>query len=280
MSVINTNLQSIVAQNALSKNSMVMRSAMQRLSTGLRINSSADDAAGLAISTRMTANINGMSQAVRNANDGINVAQTADGALSTITDTLQSMRTLAVQASNSGALSTGDRTALNTQFQQLQKEVKRQIDSTTFNGKALLAGGLKSGIFQVGAGTSSDSKISVKISNLHNASGIGTAVSGVSIGGSATSANLASAIKTIDAALSKVNTTRTTLGAVLNRFSSVIDNLNSGIQNLTASRSTILDADFSVESANLARSQILSQAGTSMLAQANQSPQSVLALLR
>jgi len=254
---------------------------MQRLSSGLRVNSAKDDAAGLAISDRMTSQIRGMTVAARNANDGISMAQTAESAMGSITETLQRMRDLAVQAANRGAVSAGDRNKLQTEFKQLSSEIGRIISNTEFNGKKILAGSMIGATFQVGAGTSANNQISITVSNLTGASGIGLVQSGtVSIGSNATSANVLSAVTVIDQAIAKIDDFRSKLGAVQNRFTTTIGNLQSSIENQSAARSRILDADFAVETSNLSRSQILQQAGTAMLAQANQSTQSVLSLLR
>jgi flagellin len=256
---------------------------MERLSSGLRVNSAKDDAAGLAIANRMTSQIRGMTVAQRNANDGISLAQVAEGSMQTITDTMQRMRDLAVQSANSGGLSTGDQSKLNSEFKQLGEEIKRIIENTDFNGKKVLQGsvtGSKGGIFQVGYGTSANNQISVTISNLKAASGVKSVIdTAFSIGAGQTNSRIKSVINTIDAAIGKIDTMRSNLGAVQNRFSATIDNLANAIENQSAARSRILDADFAVETANLSRSQILQQAGTSMLAQANQAPQSVLGLL-
>ena len=282
-SVVNTNVMSLNAQKSLSRTNSSLQTAMERLSSGLRVNSAKDDAAGLAIANRMTSQIRGMTVAQRNANDGISLAQVAEGSMQTITDTMQRMRDLAVQSANSGGLSTGDQSKLNSEFKQLGAEIKRIIENTDFNGKKVLQGsvtGSKGGIFQVGYGTSANNQISVTISNLQSASGVKSVINtAFSIGSGQTNTRIKSVINTIDAAIGKIDTMRSNLGAVQNRFSATIDNLANAIENQSAARSRILDADFAVETANLSRSQILQQAGTSMLAQANQAPQSVLGLL-
>jgi len=282
-SVINTNLASINAQRSLSKTTHAMQTAMERLSSGLRVNSAKDDAAGLAIGDRMTSQIRGMTVAMRNANDGISMAQTTEGAMGTITDTLQRMRDLAVQAKNFGAVSSSDRQKLQTEFKQLGDEIRRIIGNTEFNGKKVLNGSLKNANFQVGAGTATNNQISITISNLASMSGIKQLASAsplTSIGSGATSTKVGSAITMIDLAIQKIDEGRSKLGAVQNRFMATIANLQSAIENQQAARSRIMDADFATETANLSRGQILQQAGTAMLAQANQAPQGVLGLLR
>lgn len=278
---INTNIASLSSQRYLASTQNSLQTSMQRLSSGLRVNSAKDDAAGLAISDRMTSQIRGMTVAARNANDGISMAQTAESAMGSITETLQRMRDLAIQAANRGAVSSSDRNKLQTEFKQLSSEIGRIISNTEFNGKKILAGSMVGATFQVGAGTSVNNQISITVSNLTGASGIGTVQSGgVSIGSNATSANVLSAVTVIDKAIAKIDEFRSNLGAVQNRFTTTIGNLQSSIENQSAARSRILDADFAVETSNLSRSQILQQAGTAMLAQANQSTQSVLSLLR
>lgn len=279
--VINTNVASLNSQRMLDRTNMSLTTSMERLSSGLRVNSAKDDAAGLAIADRMTSQVRGMTVAMRNANDGISMAQTAESAMGSITETLQRMRDLGVQAANRGAVSDSDRQKLQTEFKQLGDEINRIIENTEFNGKKILNGSLVGAIFQVGAGTSANNQISITVSDLQGVSGISAiAGGGVSIGSGAASADVLSAINTIDTAISKIDDFRATLGAVQNRFTTTIGNLQSSIENQSAARSRILDADFAVETSNLSRSQILQQAGTAMLAQANQSTQSVLSLLR
>jgi flagellin len=268
---------SLNAQNSLSRTNSSLQTAMERLSSGLRVNSAKDDAAGLAIANRMTSQIRGMTVAQRNANDGISLAQVAEGSMQTITDTLQRMRDLSVQAANDGAVSDGDKDKLNAEFLQLSEEITRIIDNTDFNGKKVLKGSIAGALFQVGYGTSANNQISVTISNLSGASGVASAIA-ASIGG--TSGDALAAIDAIDAAIEKIDSMRSDLGAVQNRFSATIDNLANAIENQSAARSRIMDADFAQETANLSRAQILQQAGTAMLSQANQAPQSVLSLLQ
>lgn len=382
MQVINTNVSSLQVQRSLSQTSSSLATSIERLSTGLRINSAKDDAAGLAIATRFTTQIQGQNQAIRNANDGISLAQTAEGALDEVTNNLQRIRELAVQSSNA-TNSGSDRTALQQEVGQLLSEINRVADSTTFNGVNLLDGSFTGAIFQIGANagenitissiadvntaalgsvsTNNDAGLTVAASTLTNfgtaiAAG-GVTINGVDIGaidaagstaeragqlvdainevsqqtgvgasydaatgdltlnsdttvtvagtlndatlsgfanaaiGSATTqtgidtltvANYAgaqTALGLIDSALDSINSTRATLGAVQSRFESTVANLQSSVENLSASRSRIQDADFAAETAELTRTQILQQAGTAMLAQANAAPQSVLSLL-
>ena len=272
---INTNLNSINAQRNVAASQMSMNVAMQRLSSGLRVNSAKDDAAGLAISERMNAQVRGMGVAIRNANDATSLAQTAEGATAKIGDALQRMRELAVQSAN-GTNNTGDRTNLQTEFAQLQTEVSRLVDGTKFNGQALLDGSTATYTFQVGAGTSAEDTITVASSDL---SGTDTAVAALDISG-ATSAGATAAITALDTAIDAVTTARANYGATQNRFESVVSTLQVASENLTAARSRIVDADFAVETAALSRANILQQAGTAMVAQANQQPQQVLQLLR
>lgn len=380
--VINTNISSLNAQRNLNTSQAGLATSLQRLSTGLRINSSKDDAAGLAISERMTAQIRGLNQASRNANDAISLAQTAEGAFEQITTNLQRVRELAVQSRNA-TNSPEDRKALNTEAQQLVQDINRIAQSTSFNGTKLLDGGFGNKEFQIGSGTESTDRISVSSSTMINATAAslgtynsasvtsvaatdftaiaantisiqnasGTAVNLGAIGGAnateraasfaaavnavadqtgvfatldtnttvtlksshaitvagtgttedvglsnattaitsktgfaaldiSTTAGADDAMNAMDAALTAVNTARASLGAVQSRFESAIGNLQTTAENLTASRSRIRDADFAAETGNLTRSQILQQAGTAMLAQANALPQQVLTLLR
>jgi flagellin len=376
--IINTNIASLNAQRNLNMSQTSLATSLQRLSSGLRINSAKDDAAGLAIATRFTSQINGLNQAARNANDGISLSQTAEGALGTVTDNLQRIRELAVQSANA-TNSLSDRQALNTEAQQLMSEINRVSTTTSFNGVKLLDGSFSSQDFQVGANAgeiitvsaiantqaSALGSTSVATMNGVQATGFATAIvagnltiNGVDIGplaaaatqqarvaqvkdainaisaqtkvaasvdsssgnlvltsaititvaGTGVAANLGInpaaaaatvttttgfaaldlssvsganlAIQYMDSALTGVNTARATLGAVQSRFASVVTNLQTTAENLSASRSRILDTDFAAETANLTRAQIMQQAGTAMLAQANALPQTVLALLK
>jgi flagellin len=383
--VINTNIASLNAQRNLNTSQSSLNTSLQRLSSGLRINSAKDDAAGLAIASRFTAQISGLNQAARNANDGISLAQTAEGALGVISDNLQRIRELAVQSRNATNSAT-DRAALNTEAQQLKAEIDRVATTTSFNGVKLLDGSFTNQAFQVGAnvgetisvssivnaqsanlGSSSVAQVTGAAASAFTAITAGDlTINGVSVGAIAADTNAANrasslsaainsyssqtgvyatvlssaptqvvltnsgsvpatpsvvvafagasataattglaagttaaatttgfaaldissvagadtAMTTMDAALSAVNTARANLGAIQNRFSSVITNLQTTSENLSASRSRIQDTDFAAETANLTRAQILQQAGTAMLAQANAVPQNVLSLLR
>jgi flagellin len=264
MSTINTNIISLNAQRNLSASTGGLTTAMQRLSSGLRVNSAKDDAAGLAIATKMDAQVRGMNVAIRNSNDAISLTQTADGALGKVTDALQRMRELSVQSVN-GTNTTADRKNLDAEFAQLSSEVKRLGTATKFNGNAVFS--TAATVFQVGANT--DDTITV------------ATIAKTTITGSISSAAGAkAAITAIDTALAANSTSRATLGAVQNRFESVVANLRISSENQAAARGRIMDADFAVETSNLSRGQILQQAGTAMVAQANQIPQGVLALLR
>lgn len=280
-SVINTNIFSLQGQNALRGTNNSLQTSLERLSTGLRINSAKDDAAGLAITNRLTTQIRGSEVAARNANDGISLAQTAEGAMGALTDTMQRMRDLAIQAANASN-SSSDRQNLQTEFAQLQDELGRIIDNTEFNGQKILAGSVNGAKFQVGANTTADNQISVTIGSLGAvaASGIGSLLAdGVSIGSGADFDDIMDAVSIIDSSITTVDTARAKLGSIQNRFEVTIDNLNNFIVNESAARSRIQDADFAKETANLSKAQILQQAGTSVLTQANQAPQSVLGLL-
>ncbi|MDR3019032.1 MAG: flagellin FliC [Delftia acidovorans] len=279
---INTNVQSLNAQRNLATSQHSLSTTMQRLSSGLRVNSAKDDAAGLAIAERMNAQVRGMNVAVRNANDGVSMAQTAEGALSKVTDALQRMRELAVQARN-GTNGAKDQVSLNKEFVELGKEIDRVIKGADFNGKKILSTDSGAINFQVGANTSANDSITVTTSNLGTNADI-TGITSASIGSDATTAldatALATVISNLDTALDTVNSERAVLGATQNRFEAVVSNLQVASENTAAARSRIMDADFASETANLSRSQILQQAGTAMVAQANQLPQGVLALLR
>ena len=277
--IINTNLMSLNAQRNLSTTSNALATSIQRLSTGLRVNSAKDDAAGLAIAERMNAQVRGMNVAIRNANDGISLAQTAEGAMGKIGENLQRMRELAVQSANDSN-SADDRTALNAEYQQLAAENARVISNTKFNGQELLTGAGGSGgsfAFQVGAGTTADNQISITTANVTSSMG---ATQGTSATLGTTAASALTAISAIDSALNAINSTRATIGAAQSRFESVISNLQIASENQAAARSRIMDADFAAETAALTRSQVLQQAGTAMLSQANSIPNNVLSLLR
>jgi len=343
-SIVNTNMMSLNAQKSLASTNSGLQTAMERLSSGLRVNSSKDDSAGLAIANRMTSQIRGMTVAQRNANDGISMAQVAEGSMSTITDTLQRMRDLALQAANSGAVGDSDKANLQKEFTQLKEEISRIITNTEFNGINVLNGdvavlsaitataaavsaitavasrasaaavassnnggtaiasvsaiiGVASrasaaaitatraaqagAVFQIGANTTVDNQISFGIDDLAQVAGmVDVLASGASIGSGVAQSSILGVVTSIDTALVSVDDTRAGLGAIQNRFSATITNLANSIENQSAARSRIMDADFAVETANLSRSQILQQAGTAMLGQANAAPQSVLGLLQ
>jgi flagellin len=274
--IINTNITSLNAQRNAGMSQAALTTAVQRLSSGLRVNSAKDDAAGLAIAERMQAQVRGMNVAVRNANDGISLAQTAEGGLSKVADAMQRMRELAVQARNA-TNTTADKASLDKEYQQLGAEIGRVLGGTTFNGKAIIGADAGAQLFQVGANVTANDEITVTTVNFAT-NGDVTAVTGGNLNGDATA--LATVIGNIDTALNTVNGERATYGAVQNRFDAVISNLQISVENQAAARSRIVDADFAVETANLSRAQILQQAGTSMIAQANALPQQVLSLLR
>jgi flagellin len=274
MSSINTNVMSLNAQRNLSASSGALATSMQRLSSGLRVNSAKDDSAGLAIAERMNAQVKGMNVAIRNANDGISLAQTAEGALGKVGDNLQRMRELAVQSANA-TNSTSDRTNLNAEYSQLSAEVTRVLTGTKFNGTDLLSTAASQS-FQVGANNVATDKINVNTTNLTT----GTGVTAVTAGNISSSATALTQMDSLDLAINEITSARATYGAVQNRFDSVIANLQVASENQAASRGRIMDADFATETSNLSRGQILQQAGTAMIAQANQLPQGVLSLLR
>ena len=294
MATINTNMAANIAANSLTRNERSMGQTMERLSTGIRINSAKDDAAGLAISSKMTSQINGLNQAVRNANDAISMIQVAEGAMKGITDMMQRMRELAVQAI-SDSNTTSDRTALNNEFVALAAEIERVADNTQWNGTNLLDGSIgSSGVvtFQVGANASQT--INVTFTDMETADGNGVALgdldmdgdndddialSALAISGS-DSTNAVKALYALAEGISNVDGARASLGASMSRLEYAADNLTNVAQNSSAARSRILDADYAAETTELARTQIIQQAGTAMLAQANQSQQQVLALLR
>lgn len=272
---INTNMASLNAQRQLSKTQNSLSTAMERLSSGLRVNSAKDDAAGLSISIKMDAQIKGGTVAIRNANDGISLAQTAEGALSSVTDMMQRMRELAVQAAN--ATNSDDLTELDSEYQALGDEIGRVMTSTEFNGVAVLAGGAASGLtFQIGANNATDNQISITIDNLSTDADV-TAVTG---GDLTSAANAQAAMTNIDTALDTINEARSTLGSSQNRFEYTVSNLEIFNENTSSAKGRIVDTDFATETSNLSKAQILQQAGTSMLAQANSQPQQVLTLLK
>ena len=301
MAVINTNTLSLMTQNNLTKSQSSLGTSIERLSSGLRINSAKDDAAGQAIANRFTSNINGLTVAARNANDGISLAQTAEGALSEVNNNLQRIRDLTVQAQNSSN-SASDIDSIQAEVNQRMEEINRVTTQTDFNGiKVLNTGtGSSSYSFQVGAKDSETISISLTKSdsyNLYNATGATAATTGQTINGNkrstaaegfdvlkgtvdASGSTDGSPLADIDKAIKAVDDQRSLLGASQNRFESTITNLNNTVSNLSAARSRIQDSDYATEVSNMSRAQILQQAGSSVLAQANQVPQTMLSLLR
>ena len=272
--VINTNTKSLIAQQALNVNNRGLSKAMEQLSTGKRINTAADDSAGLAISNKMTSQIRGLTQGVRNANDALSMIQTAEGATNEVTNMLQRMRELAVQAAN-GSYSDTDRTSLQSEFSELQAEITRIANNTEWNGTKITDGTMTAVTYQVGANSSQT--ITVTFKDIDGMSGMTTAVVSATI---STVAVANSAISAVDTALATIDSFRSDMGAKINRLTYAADNLTNVITNTGASRSRILDADYAKTATDLARTQIIQQAATAMLAQANQAPQSVLTLLR
>jgi flagellin len=295
--VINTNVKALMASNALNKNGRVQQNVMESLSTGKSINRASDNAAGLSIRETMTAQINGLNAAVKNANDSISMLQTADGALTETSSMLQRMRELAVLSVNDTYSST-QKTAMATEFNQLSSEIDRIATQTQWNGMAILngSGGLFSGAaaastgqftFQVGANTAQT--VSVAILNMaitsmvgttSNLTPTGTTLGGLSGASVATAAGATLAIASLDSALTILNTQRSTIGAMVNRLTHAVDNLTNVAQNAEDSRSKVEDTDYAAATSELARTQIIAQAATAILAQANQQPQSVLSLLK
>jgi flagellin len=281
MSVINTNVSALYSQNAMKTNTRAMNTAMEQLSTGTRINAAKDDAAGLAIGQSMTSQIRGLNQAVRNANDGVNMMQTAEGAMIEQSNMLQRMRELAVQATN-GTYSSSQRAYLDIEFNALITQIDSIATQTTWNGQSLLTGtninsvsGV-SGNFQFQIGQNSGQTLSVPIGSMRsNASGL--SISALSV---ALAVDASSAITTIDAALNTINEQRATIGASINQLAYAADNMTNISANVTQSRSTIMDTDYALATTQLAKTQILQQASTAMLAQANQQAQGVMALLK
>lgn len=273
--IINTNVMSINSQRALNMSQKSMATSLERLSSGLRINRAADDAAGLAIAERFTSQIRGLGQAIRNANDGISMAQTGEGAMSELTNAMQRMRELAVQSSN-GIYNANDRGSLDGEYQQLVKEISRIINATEFNSLGILKSTSEID-FQVGFKSSANDTITLSTSNLIT----DTAITPVTDGTSdiTTSDNALATLAELDTAINRITQLRANYGAAQNRLESTIRNLENVIENQSAARSRIMDADFAAETANLTRTQILQQAGTAMLAQANQLPSNVLNLL-
>ena len=278
MSKINTNVNALTATNALTRNSRDMQQTMQRLSTGQRINGASDDAAGIAIATTMTAQINGLNAAVKNANDAMSMLQTADGALSETSSLVQRMRELAVLAINDTYSST-QKSAMSTEFTALASQITSIATTTQWNGLGLLNGSAGGGTgntsiitFQVGGNTAQTMTVTV--------TSMGLGALSLTTAGIGAAASATSALPDLDTALTVINTARATLGASINRLTHAVDNLSNVAQNATESRSIIADTDYAQATSDLARQQIIQQAGTAMLAQANQMPNMVLALLR
>ena len=277
MSVINTNVSAMYSQNAMKTNARAMSTAMEQLSTGTRVNSAKDDAAGLAIGQNMTSQIRGLNMAVRNLNDGINMMQTAEGAMVEQSNMLQRMRELAVQAMN-GTYSSTQRSYLDLEFQELSAQIDDIASDTMWNDQTLLNADSAntSGVFTFQAGNTSGATITVTIGNLSTGSA-GLDISGLSIG---TSSGATAALTSISDALEAINLQRATIGAGINRMEYAADNLTNISSNATQSRSTIMDTDYALATTQLAKTQIIQQAATAMLAQANQQPQQVMQLLK
>ncbi|HJW02937.1 MAG TPA: flagellin [Azospira sp.] len=279
--IVNTNIPSLNAQRNLANSNASLALSLQRLSSGLRVNSAKDDAAGLAIAETMTSGIRGNTQAIRNANDGISVGQTAEGALGQIANNLQRIREISVQAAN-GSISDTNRSQLQKEVDQLTEEVSRIVQTTEFNGTKLLSGAATI-TFQVGYSGSADNQVAINTTDLAAAGAMNAYNTSLTATGTidvTTSAAASAALGKLDADIAQVSNLRSTYGAVQNRFEAVISNLQNYVENLTASKSRIMDTDFAAESAQLTRNQILQQAGTAILAQANTIPQSALSLLK
>ena len=278
--IINTNLMSLNAQRNLSATQSALATSVQRLSTGLRVNSAKDDAAGLAIAERMNTQVRGMNVAIRNANDAISLSQTAEGSLSKINDMGQRMRELAVQSANA-TNSDSDRKNLDAEYQALAQEIKRNLAGASFNGTKLFAAAAAL-TFQVGANAATTDQITIKTENLAGDNSIVEVIgaAGADAASIGTAAGASAALGKLDTMLATVNAKRAEFGATQNRFEAVIQTLQVSAENQTAARSRIMDADFASETAALTRAQVLQQAGTSMLSQANSLPNNVLSLLR
>ena len=284
--IINTNTSSMNAQRSLGTSQGALAMSMQRLSSGLRVNSAKDDAAGLGIAERMTSQVRGMNAAIRNANDGISMSQTAEGAMGKVADSLQRMRELAVQSANA-TNSNSDKDSLDKEFGELSKEIQRVLGATSFNGHKVLAGDAGTYTFQVGANTTTNDAIDINTADLTTDATITTVV-GTDNTGAGRSAidntqtipQIKTVIDNIDTAINTISSQRAVMGASQSRFDSTIANLQISVENQTAAKSRIMDTDFAAETANLSRANILQQAGNAMVAQANQLPQQVLSLLR
>jgi flagellin len=273
--IINTNVSSLNAQRNLNESQNALNTSLQRLSSGLRINSAKDDAAGLFVAGQLTRDIRGINQAVRNAGDGISLGQTAEGALGEIANNLQRIREIAVQASND---TVGDSSGLQLEVDQLTQEISRIVATTNFNGVDLLSGGGTVG-FQVGASGSANNRISISLDDISSINAFAADLTATGTIDVSTTAAASAALANLSSDIDDVNSARATYGAIQNRFEAVISNLQNYAENLTAARSRIEDADFAAETANLTRAQILQQAGVSILAQANTLPQAALTLL-
>ena len=278
--IINTNIMSLNAQRNLSATQSALATSVQRLSTGLRVNSAKDDAAGLAIAERMNTQVRGMNVAIRNANDAISLSQTAEGSLSKINDMGQRMRELAVQSANA-TNNDSDRKNLDAEYQALAQEIKRNLAGASFNGTKLFAAAAAL-TFQVGANAATTDQITIKTENLAGENSIVEVIgaAGADAASIGTAAGASAALGKLDTMLATVNAKRAEFGATQNRFEAVIQTLQVSAENQTAARSRIMDADFASETAALTRAQVLQQAGTSMLSQANSLPNNVLSLLR
>lgn len=292
MAVVNTNVNASVAQNALIKNERSMNTAMERLSTGQRINAASDDAAGLAIASRMTSQVRGLEVGIRNANDAISMISVADGAMTEVSNMLQRMRELALQSAN-GTTTSADRSYMNSEYQNLITEIERISQNTQWNGRAILQGdanGASDSTVKYQVGANGGQTIGVNFGDISQSGGAAFQTFELSAAGAGsfiTAGTTASALTTASAALTKidsaitaVNTQRATFGASMNQLTYAVDNLASVKVNAEASRSQIQDTDYATETSELARTQIIQQAGTAMLAQANQLPQTVLSLLQ
>lgn len=273
--IINTNVSSLNAQRNLNESQNALNTSLQRLSSGLRINSAKDDAAGLFVAGQLTRDIRGINQSVRNAGDGISLGQTAEGALGEIANNLQRIREIAVQASND---TVGDASGLQLEVDQLTQEISRIVATTNFNGVDLLSGGGTVG-FQVGASGAANNRISISLDDLSSINAFAANLTATGTVDVSTTAAASAALANLSSDIDDVNSARATYGAIQNRFEAVISNLQNYAENLTAARSRIEDADFAAETANLTRAQILQQAGVSILAQANTLPQAALTLL-
>ena len=275
MSVINTNISAIRASNASNSAGKMLSTAMERLSTGKRINSAKDDAAGMAIATSMTSSVRGMSQGIRNSNDGISLAQTAEGALGEVTNMLQRVRELSVQSSSGTYQDATDRVYMQAEVDQLTAQIDQVITNTKFNGVVLFDASTATVTVQTGANAADT--VDLTMANLTALTASGGAAGSYNVSTAATANAL---LATLDTELDSISSARATLGAGQNRLESVVNNLTSNVTNLSDARSRIEDADYSTETTAMAKAQILSQASTAMIAQANQSQQNVLSLLR